>query len=173
MGSTFGRTPKGDVVVVNNRIKSLPEGVRSERELVKMLVDVGRGKGADTEAENREIKDKLISIRMRAHIGRSAVERDLWLALYSQELSMTEAAGRKFEDSNFRRRIEALGMMNAAIESVLYLRMRASSKLKGVCLDHVVLLHPDVFGEHLCELARKNLEMRALLTALPDDVDDE
>lgn len=151
---------------------------RSERELIKSLVNIRRSfgdgiSGRGSGSPGARIRERLLSMRMRAHHGCLPIERELWKALYKHELRTTEQTGRKFEDSNFRRRVDAMGIVNAAIENILYFRSRASTRLKGVSLEQVFIENQSVFGSHLCEVARKNLEVRALLEPVPGELDDE
>jgi hypothetical protein len=152
--------------------------VRSERELLKLLlahwrVDATRTPDAQATGNVNRIKARLLQVKMEAHLGCTPLEHDLWLALYEEELRLSEQNGRRFEDGNFRRRIEALGIINAAIETVLHYRTRASSRLKTISLEAVLLRHREVFGDHLCDVARKNLEIRALFEQLGDEPDGE
>lgn len=152
--------------------------VWNERDLMKMLVNLWRAKTSEVPdgpvaGDAEPIKAKLLQTKMQAHEGSSLLERDLWQALYVEELRHSERNGRRFEDSNFRRRIEALGIINAAIENVLLFRTRASSLLKTVSLEAVMLNHKMVFGSHLCDVARRNLELRTLFNNMIDEPDDE
>ncbi len=166
----------GSRLMSADQFEASMDRVRSERDLIKALADIRRTSGDATSgggSAGARIRDRLLSIRMRAHDGCPQVERELWKALYQHELRITEQNGRKFEDSNFRRRVEALGIVNAAIENILHFRSRASTRLKGVSLEQVFVDNKAVFGSHLCEVARKNLEVRALLAPLAGDPDDE
>lgn len=154
------------------------EQIFSERKLLKRLFDLRRSLAdADVEtaapAAHNDVRNRLLMLRMRDHEHCSAVERDLWAALYSFELDKSEQRLRKFEHSNFRRRIEAIGIINAAIENMIYFRSRHSSKFITVPLEEVILQHASFFGKHLCDLAQENISIRKLLDDLMQDPDDE
>jgi hypothetical protein len=149
----------------------------NERQLVKLLLDLWRARGVqepDKEVADRaeRIKARLLQIKMQAYEGCSPLERDLWQALCEAELRHSEQCGRRFEDNNFRRRIAVLGIINATIENVLLFRTRASSRLKSVSMEAIVLKHNAAFGSHLCYVARQNCELRSLLSDARNESDE-
>ena len=150
--------------------------VRSAREPMKKLMadwraDTTTTPDAQAAADVSRIKARLLRRKRAAHLG-APLEHDPWLALYEEELRPSGQNARRFEGANFKRRIKALGIIDAATEAVLHYRTRASSRLKSISLEAVLLRHKQVFGDNLGDVARKHLAIRALVEGVGDEPDD-
>lgn len=119
------------------------------------------------------IKDRLLQLKMEEHDSLDCHERQLWHAFYKYEISKSEQKGRKFDNINFRRRVDILGITSAAIESVINFQTKKSVKLKKVCFEPVILKNEHIFGKHLCDVASKNIQIKSLHDELLGGIDDE
>lgn len=154
------------------------EKIFSERELLKRLFEFRRSLAySDMEtvapAALTDLRNRLLELKMRDHEHCSIVERDLWAALYNFELDSSEKRIRRFEHKNFRRRIAAIGIINTAIESMIYFRYRPSINSITVPIEESIIKHISFFGTHLYNIAQENINIRNLFGDILEDADDE